>query len=50
VKIEAPRVMLHAGTLGFAHPRTGKGLKFEREAPEDFRKMVEALGIPSGAE
>jgi len=50
VKIEAPRVMLHAGTLGFAHPRTGKGLKFEREAPEDFRKMVEALGIPSPAE
>jgi len=49
VKIEAPRVMLHAGTLGFAHPRTGKGLKFEREAPEDFRKMVEALGIPSPA-
>ena len=50
VKIEAPRVMLHAGTLGFAHPRTGKGLKFEREAPEDFGKMVEALGIPSPAE
>jgi hypothetical protein len=22
-------------------------MKFEREAPEDFRKMVEALGIPS---
>jgi len=43
VKIEAPRVMLHAGTLGFAHPRTGKGLKFEREAPEDFLSMMEAL-------
>ena len=43
VKIEAPRVMLHAGTLGFAHPRTGKGMKFEREAPEDFLSMMEAL-------
>jgi len=50
VKIEAPRVMLHAGTLGFAHPRTGKGMKFEREAPEDFRAMVEALGNASPAE
>jgi 23S rRNA pseudouridine1911/1915/1917 synthase len=45
VKIEAPRVMLHAGTLGFAHPRTGKDMKFEREAPEDFRAMVEALAV-----
>ena len=50
VKIEAPRVMLHAGTLGFAHPRTGKGMKFEREAPQDFREMVEALGKPSPSE
>ena len=50
VKIEAPRVMLHAGTLGFAHPRTGKAMKFEREAPEDFRAMVEKLGIPPSPE
>ena len=44
VRIEAPRVMLHAGTLGFAHPRSGKALKFDREAPEDFRAMAAALG------
>ena len=50
VKIEAPRVMLHAGTLGFAHPRTGKGMKFGREAPQDFREMVEALGKRSPSE
>ena len=43
VKIEAPRVMLHARTLGFVHPRTGKTVAFEREAPEDFRAMVERL-------
>ncbi len=42
-KIEAPRTMLHARTLGFAHPRTGKAMAFEREVPEDFRETVEAL-------
>src|SRR5262249_18049441 len=34
-KIDAPRIMLHAHALGFAHPRTGKRLSFEREAPAD---------------
>jgi 23S rRNA pseudouridine1911/1915/1917 synthase len=43
VKIEAPRAMLHARTLGFAHPRSGERVSFEREAPEDFRAMVESL-------
>jgi 23S rRNA pseudouridine1911/1915/1917 synthase len=43
VRIEAPRTMLHARTLGFDHPRTGEHVSFEREPPEDFRAMVEAL-------
>jgi 23S rRNA pseudouridine1911/1915/1917 synthase len=38
-KIEAPRTMLHARTLGFTHPRSGERLWFEREAPEDFRRL-----------
>ena len=42
-RIAAPRTMLHARTLGFVHPRTGKPLAFEREAPEDFLGMVQAL-------
>jgi 23S rRNA pseudouridine1911/1915/1917 synthase len=42
-RIEAPRVMLHAGTLGFAHPRSGKPLAFEREPPADFRERLESL-------
>ncbi|HSN20808.1 MAG TPA: RluA family pseudouridine synthase [Usitatibacter sp.] len=42
-RIEAPRAMLHARTLGFTHPRTGKRMSFEREAPEDFRAMLERL-------
>ena len=42
-RIEAPRTMLHARTLGFMHPRDGKQMSFEREAPEDFRRMAESL-------
>jgi 23S rRNA pseudouridine1911/1915/1917 synthase len=42
-RIEAPRTMLHARTLGFAHPQTGKAMTFEREAPEDFRATLERL-------
>jgi 23S rRNA pseudouridine1911/1915/1917 synthase len=36
-RIEAPRTMLHARILGFAHPRTGKAVRVEREVPEDFQ-------------
>jgi 23S rRNA pseudouridine1911/1915/1917 synthase len=42
-RIEAPRAMLHARALGFAHPATGKAMSFEREAPEDFQIMVKEL-------
>jgi len=41
--IEAARTMLHARTLGFAHPRTGKQMSFEREPPEDFKELVRRL-------
>jgi 23S rRNA pseudouridine1911/1915/1917 synthase len=39
-RIEAPRTMLHARTLGFVHPRTGQGVSFEREPPGDFRELL----------
>ena len=42
-KIESARPMLHARVLGFVHPRTGQRMSFEREAPEDFRAMIESL-------
>jgi 23S rRNA pseudouridine1911/1915/1917 synthase len=42
-RIEAPRTMLHARTLGFAHPRSGGAVRFEKEAPEDFRSRLESL-------
>ena len=43
-RIESARVMLHARTLGFDHPRSGKRLSFEREPPADFLAMLESLG------
>jgi 23S rRNA pseudouridine1911/1915/1917 synthase len=42
-KIEAPRTMLHARLLGFTHPRSGQRISFEREPPEDFQAVLEAL-------
>jgi 23S rRNA pseudouridine1911/1915/1917 synthase len=40
---EAPRVMLHARQLAFAHPRTEKRMNFEAPLPEDFQEALEAL-------
>ena len=39
----APRQMLHARKLAFAHPRTSKPVKFEAPWPEDFAGAVKAL-------
>ena len=36
-----PRVALHAATLGFVHPRTGKELFFEAPLPDDMRLLIE---------
>ncbi|WP_020155581.1 RluA family pseudouridine synthase [Caldibacillus debilis] len=34
---------LHAGVLGFAHPRTGEFLIFEAPPPEDFERLLNGL-------
>ncbi len=47
-KIESPRPMLHAKTLGVVHPRTGKRVSFEREPPEDFEGMRLSLSLGRG--
>jgi len=39
------RQMLHAGLLGFAHPDGGR-LVFSAPPPEDFRGVLEGLGLP----
>ena len=37
------RQALHAATLGFVHPITGKTLRFQSEPPEDFMNLLESL-------
>lgn len=38
-----PRQALHARTLGFQHPRTGKEMFFECDVPADMTSMIEKL-------
>jgi 23S rRNA pseudouridine1911/1915/1917 synthase len=40
---ELGRQALHARTLGFVHPATGKTLSFTSAPPEDFRRALAAL-------
>lgn len=37
------RQMLHARTLGFVHPTSGKELSFEAPLPDDFKELVDLL-------
>lgn len=37
-----PRQALHAKTLGFVHPVTGKMMNFDSELPDDFRLLLDA--------
>ncbi|WP_223033750.1 RluA family pseudouridine synthase [Hanstruepera marina] len=36
-----PRQALHAKTLGFEHPKTGKIMRFDSEIPQDMRTCIE---------
>lgn len=36
-----PRQVLHAKTLGFIHPKTGKEMMFNSELPEDITSLLE---------
>jgi len=36
-----PRHALHAKTIGFAHPGTGKEMLFESELPDDMQQLIE---------
>ncbi|MBK7212037.1 MAG: RluA family pseudouridine synthase [Bacteroidales bacterium] len=35
-----PRQALHARTLSFVHPKTGKLMKFESELPDDMKQVI----------
>jgi 23S rRNA pseudouridine1911/1915/1917 synthase len=39
----AQRIMLHAATLGFTHPATGKHLRFTAPLPKDMAKLLDKL-------
>ena len=41
--IASPRLMLHAATLGFAHPASGEWVSLKAELPPDFREVVDRL-------
>ncbi|HEY6557142.1 MAG TPA: RluA family pseudouridine synthase [Polyangiaceae bacterium] len=41
--IAAPRLMLHAQTLGFEHPVTGQALDFSMDPPKDFQAALREL-------
>lgn len=43
VPIAVSRLLLHAATLGFSHPLTGRWVQLASEPPEDFRAAVTAL-------
>lgn len=40
-----PRQALHAKSLGFEHPKTGKWLQFESELPKDMASVLEKWDI-----
>jgi 23S rRNA pseudouridine1911/1915/1917 synthase len=44
-RLPAPRIMLHAGVLGFAHPVTRRELQFELPVPEDFAAVHAMLAF-----
>ena len=39
----APRIMLHAFTLAFVHPRTGKKVNFKAPLPPDYEELLKRL-------
>lgn len=46
--LDFPRQALHAASLGFTHPRTGKILRFETAPPSDFNALLTCITANSG--
>jgi 23S rRNA pseudouridine1911/1915/1917 synthase len=46
--LPAPRLMLHAASLGFAHPVTGAAIDLSSPPPPDFVSVLESLGGSRG--
>lgn len=47
--LDIPRVMLHARTLGFSHPVSGKPMEFSSELPPDMAAVLAALRAVVGS-
>jgi 23S rRNA pseudouridine1911/1915/1917 synthase len=41
--LDFPRQALHAASLGFAHPRTGKPMSFQAPPPEDMARLIQVI-------
>ena len=46
--VRVPRLMLHAYTLDFTHPRTEERLHFEAQPPKAYLDAVERLRVRKG--
>ena len=46
--VSTPRLMLHAHTLAFTHPRTAERMRLEAPLPEAFREAVAKLRMTGG--
>lgn len=44
--VHVGRLMLHAYSLAFTHPRTGERMTFTAPLPADFRKGLRSAGLP----
>ncbi len=47
--VNAPRLMLHAHTVAFTHPRTGERMRFTAPPPEAFLTALAKLRLDPGA-
>jgi 23S rRNA pseudouridine1911/1915/1917 synthase len=43
VRMSAPRLMLHAAELGFAHPSSGRSMSFSSPLPDDMERVLADL-------
>ena len=44
--VHVGRLMLHAYSLSFTHPRTGERMTFTAKLPEDFVRGLRSVGLP----
>jgi 23S rRNA pseudouridine1911/1915/1917 synthase len=47
--LDFPRQALHAASLGFRHPRSGRDLTFSASIPADYQQLVDAIDAEMAA-